>query len=57
MWLGAESANPEMTWWEGVFEALHMGLAYVLWGAIWGLLGGLVGALLPQVIFRRREVR
>mgnify|MGYP001161815500 CR=1 FL=1 len=33
-------------WWEGVLEVLHLGVTYVILGALLGLLGGVGGAAL-----------
>lgn len=44
-----------MPWWEGIFEALHMGFTYVIIGAVLGAIGGVIGGLLAAALRRAHE--
>ena len=50
------TVSETMPWWEGVFEALHMGLAYVIIGLLLGPVGGLIAGLVVAAVRRTHRV-
>ncbi len=54
--LGRVTAEAQtMSMAEGIFEAAHMSLAYVLVGALLGTVGGLLGAGLSRILRQARD--